>query len=368
MEGSGHPGSRPGRRGGAAALLSALFVAAVAGCGSDGGGGGGAAAPTATPGLPTPTPTDSLATPRGFVLTSFRFVFPTHDGDPCPQGLNQGPAQMRQDGGQAFPDDCADPLANVDPSFKTLDAPGVLDGFDLDGVASSSTSPGADECAHDDFSSPSGEPGNDFQLWRAIGCIPGFQEGEIVEGVLTNAVQDGSMTMLVEVEGVDDPRNDDSVSVRIFASTDTPPKGADGSVLPYGTLSAHPDPRYHSAPLSAPLVDGVVTIGPVDIRLRLNIQIVNAELFLRDAFLALELAEDGTLKGKLSGFWGVEDVYEIFGRQAGPPGRDALQYTCSGLYAALEREADGGFDPATQTCSSLSVLYRFDAVPAFVAK
>jgi len=61
-------------------------------------------------------------------------------------------------------------------------------------------------------------------------------------------------------------------------------------------------------------------------------------------------------------------IVESLGFGFAPPGRDALQYTCSGLYAALEREADGGFDPATHTCSSLAVLYRFDAVPAFVAK
>ena len=164
----------------------------------------------------------------------------THDADPCPGGFNLSPAEHVP----ALADDCANPLANQDPLFKTVAAAGTVDGVDLDGIVSSKDAPAAGECAHDDFVGPAGEPGIDLQYWRAVGCVRGFQHGEIADIVIDQAVRDGSMTILVEVRGIDDLQNDDAVRVQVFASTDPPPIGADGSVLPYGTLSAHGDARY----------------------------------------------------------------------------------------------------------------------------
>ena len=93
----------------------------------------------------------------------------------------------------------------------------------------------------------------------------GFQHGEIADTVINQAVRDGSMTILLQVRGVDDPANDDDVRVQVFASTDSPPVGADGSVLPYGTLSADRDARYRSTVGDGRIVDGVLTAGPMDV-------------------------------------------------------------------------------------------------------
>jgi hypothetical protein len=101
---------------------------------------------------------------------------------------------------------------------------------------------------------------------------------------------------------------------------------------------------------------------------RLNIQIVAGDLTFHDASLRLTLAPDGTAYGALFGFQPVEELYDIYGRKAGPAGAAALGYTCSGLYAALASEADGDYDAASGRCTSLSVGYQFTAVPAFVAR
>ncbi|MEW6271189.1 MAG: hypothetical protein AB1689_18055 [Thermodesulfobacteriota bacterium] len=183
------------------------------------------------------------------------------------------------------------------------------------------------------------------------------------------AVRDGSMTILVDVRGVDDPRNDDDVEVQLFSSRDAPPVGGDGSVLPFGTLSIDPDERYHGTVGRGRIVDGVVTAGPMDVRLRLNIQIVVGDLVFRDAHVRLELQDDGSALGGLYGYEPVDAVYEIFGRQAGTiGGKEALGYSCTGLHAALRSLADGHFDPASGACSSLSAAYRFTGIPAFVAR
>jgi hypothetical protein len=265
-------------------------------------------------------------------------------------------------------DDCNDPEAVHDPLFQTIALPGRIDGVDLDRIVSQSGAPASGECAHDDFTGPDGEPGVDFQYWRAVGCVRGFQPAEIADTVISQAVRDGSMTILVQLRGVDDPQNDDDVRVQVFASRDSPPVGADGSVLPYGTLSADSDPDYRSTVGHGRIVDGVLTAGPFDVKVRINIQIVAGDLTFHAARLRVNLQPDGTADGMIYGFEPVAELYDIFGRQAGVAGALALGYTCSGLYSALLSQADGDYDEASGRCTSISVGYRFEAVPAFIAR
>lgn len=341
----------------------ALVCLLLAACGGSS-GSGGSATPTPTPG---PSPTPDFARARGFVVSSFGFVFPDTGADACPSGFNRGPVERQAAGLPPLPDDCRAPESYADPDFATLASGGTVDALDIDGASSRRDDGGA--CAHDDFTALDGTPGADDQLWRAIGCIRGFQSGDIVGSVVDGAVRDGSMTILVDVQGVDDPQNDDDVTVQVFSSKDAPPRGGDGSVLPYGTLGIDPDERFHSTVGRGRIENGVVIAGPLDVRIRLNIQIVLGELSFRDAFVRVALHPDGTASGGIFGFAPVDDVYEIFGRQAGTiGGKEALGYTCAGLYQALMSQADGGFDPETGSCTTISTAYRFDGVPAFVAR
>jgi hypothetical protein len=329
-----------------------LLSAGLFGCGSS--SGGSDAAP--------------LASVRGYVVSSFGYVYPEHAGEACPGGFNRGAIEMRLDGETPIPDDCNEPQAHSDPGFKTLQAPGSFPGIDLDGRSSSVSGPLADECPHDDFASADGDGGLDYQLWRAIGCVRGFQQGEIADIVVGGAVREGSMTILLEVSEMDAELDDEQLSVRVFASTEKPPTGSDGNVLPFATLTAHADERYHSTVGAGAMAGGVITAGPMDVRLRLNIQIVEGDLTFSDAYVRMETLPDGSVSGVILGYQEVDEVYEIFGRQAGRAGAEALSYTCTGLWAALHSQADGGYDPATGMCSSISVAYRFTAIPAFVVQ
>jgi hypothetical protein len=176
------------------------------------------------------------------------------------------------------------------------------------------------------------------------------------------------MTILLQVRGVDDLENDDDVRVQVFASPDSPPVGGDGTVLPYGTLSADSNPGYRSTVGRGRIVGGVLTAGPLDVKVRINIQIVAGDLPFNDARLRLRIEPDGTAEGTLYGFEPVAELYDIFGRQAGLAGALALGYTCSGLHAALTSQADGEYDEASGRCTSISVGYRFEGVPAFIAR
>jgi hypothetical protein len=295
-------------------------------------------------------------------------MYPEHDEDPCGGVFTRGPLDMRLEDGFVAPDNCLDPESVSDPEFKTLDGPGRFDGFDLDGLISAQAAPGAGECAHDDFSGMSGEQGFDYQFWRAVGCIRGFQKGGISHIVVEEAVVNGSMTILVDLAGVDDEQNDSQVSAQVFGSTDVPAVGADGELLPFATLSIHEDEQYHGGLGNGEIVDGVLIAGPMDINLRLNIQIVDGNQTMLDGYLRMEFLPDGTVKGQMFGYQPIVEAYNIFGIQAGPAGAEAISYTCTGIWEALKSKADGHFDPATGTCSTISVAYRFEAVPAFVAK
>lgn len=304
----------------------------------------------------------------GFVVASFASVVPTFEAGACPGGFNLGPVERLTRGLPPLADDCLDPEASQDPDFRTFDAPGTLDGVDLDGKVSRRAAPDDDRCPHDDFSGPLGEPGFDLQLWRAVGCIRGFQAGEIADIVVGQAVRDGSMTVLVEVRGLDSWEADDAVRVQVFGSLDAPPIGATGTVLPYGTLTVHPDARYRSGVGAGSVRDGVLTAGPMDVRVPINIQIVAGDLTFRHAWISLARQADGSVRGQIFGYQPLEEFYDIFGRKAGQAGAAALGYTCTGFHAALVSEADGDYDAGTGRCTSLSTGYHLTAVPAFVAR
>ena len=333
--------------------LTALLIFFAA-CGSNGGSDS--------------STTERASTRRGYVLSSFSYVYPEHDEEPCPGGFTKGPIEMRLEDGVVLPDDCLDPESVSDPGFRTLDGPARFRGFDLDGAFSTIGAPAENECTHQDFSNASGEIGFDYQFWRAVGCVRGFQKNEISHNVIEEAVTNGSMTILLDIEGVDDENDDGTVMAQVFGSTDVPAIGADGEMLPFATLSIHEDTQYHGGIGEGEIVNGVLIAGPMDINLRLNIQIVDGNQTLRDAYLRMEFNPDGSVDGQMYGFQPIEEAYNIFGIQAGIAGASALSYTCTGLWQALKDNADGHFDPESGTCSTISVAYRFEAVPAFVAK
>ena len=307
-------------------IASALSLASF-GCGeassgaagtTGGGGTGGAQAAQVLPGL-------------GFVASSFGFYYPD------------------------------------DPSAG-------LDGFDLDDRVSSSDSPGVGECAHNDWMSPHQEPGIDYGFLEIIGnealredgkhVFGGFHEGQLVDGVIGGAVKNGSMTILLQVEGLDDPQNDDDVRVQIYSSEDSPALGTDNSVLLGATLGVHPDPRFHSGSVKGTLVDGVLVAGPIDLLFPIDIMIVKDELLIHDSWLRLELREEG-FEGTVSGYWDVSNIRDIIGVPTTDNG-NAANFSIEQFDAAMAELADGNYDADIGLCTSFSTMFRFSGVEAFI--
>src|SRR6185436_11062193 len=91
------------------------------------------------------------------------------------------------------------------------------------------------------FTGVDGEPGVDNQLYRAIGCTK----------YRGNARRDYphiySDPFLIDIRGVDDPRNDDHVEVGISSTDDVPLEGSDGRALARQTLGPSRNARWRAS-------------------------------------------------------------------------------------------------------------------------
>ena len=357
-------------------VCCALAMLAVAGLGS------GVAAAGAT---------------KGFVVTQMAFVTNDDMKADCPGGLAESskdfylkslpPAEAKRLGdganfeelltilyapggdhgpGKRTHTQCSDPTDFKGPPLPTIQG-NVAGGMNLDGRKMSVPGDVApNSCAHAKFTSPSGEPGIDNQFWRAMGCIRGYRPDADIVKYQNNNIRGGEYTVLIELTGVDDMRNDPDVEVGIYASPDHVTADTAQNIVPDSSLSAPDDPRYR-AMAHGRIVDGVLTTDPTDVRLKYNSQgYVDTDYYIKGARLRLELKPDGTAKGMLGGYYDLETFYDGFIRQAQVITSVLLSYTCPGVYRALNDMADGYPDPKTGKCTALSTAFTLEAIPAFI--
>ncbi len=133
--------------------------------------------------------------------------------------------------------------------------------------------------------------------------------------------------------------------------------------MPHSSFRPHADTAYH-ADLGPPTaVADAWLAGPADVRLQLNIQIVEADLLLRDAYVRMSVAEDGTMAGVLQGYWSSESLVEVLASTDAHLG--ALGYSLEEFQAVLDAHADRS--PGEDgVCTALSAAFAFTGVPAFV--
>lgn len=349
----------------------------------------------------------------GFVVTEISYVLgpDAKDSGACPAGMTAGlrglvEAYARTPQGQRGNDEktdayqrrlvaavntatngqniCMFPEATApDPGWRMASGPVELDGIDLDGQDSSpGKRPASGTCSHQDFRGPNGGRGIDNQFYRVVGCTTGFQSTGQANNFQTE-MYTGSWGILITLSGVDDLRNDKDVAVGIYANADPIQLSAARAALPYATYAIDRDPRYRGL-TRGQIIDGVLTIDPVDVRFHNIVNSMIDDRVLRGARLRLTFTADGGMEGFLAGYTPVEDMYDMnygarhsrtakgeiaperlrVGTSVGRAG--ALGHTCNGAYHALYDAADGHRDPATGRCTSISTQYRIRVAPAFV--
>ncbi len=335
---------------------------------------------------------------RGYVMSYWSEEIPKIDPGECPEGLNVTEAdyypeqwatfmaarkQIRDDGGYLRwdndllpPDACQNPLSQPDPGFLTLDGPATVHGFDLDGIDSRRAGSTAASCAHDDFVGHDGEAGIDNQYWRLMGCIDGYRPNGLMDRLFesNSKMTEGSYAILIEISGMDDPKNDDEIEVQLLSANAPATVDANGGIMQNVSVAVHEDPRYHNPVARGKIVDGILTTEPIDIRIKEKQQTSDNEYWFREARLRAEILEDGGIKGVIGAYWDTTNLYSFTNEQhigEYHQGRNAAYnrgFMCAGLYHAMARVADGHPDPETGQCTSISTAFLFEAVPAFVIR
>ncbi len=382
----------PGFRTSSLLVVTLALGLALAGC--DAGSGGGASGAS-----PSGVSTGPSGAVRGYVMARWHDEIPHDDPGECPEGLNVTEAdyypeqwatymaerrRFRDSTGRFLPwdhellppDACQDPLAQPDPGFMTLDGPARVAGLDLDGVDSVASAGTPGGCAHDDFTSPDGETGIDDQHWRLMGCIRGYRPNDLMDRLFqaNTMVKEGGYAILLEITGMDDPRNDDEVAVQILSAAEPVTTDAAGGILDHVSVTAHPDPRFQNAIARGRIEDGILTTEPVDVRVKVKQQTQDNFAWYRDARIRAEVQEDGRIVGVLGGYWDLENFWSMLNEHwigERHQGRNAAfnrGFMCSGIYHAMSRVADGHPDPETGQCTSLSTTVHFEAIPAFVIR
>jgi len=248
-------------------------------------------------------------------------------------------------------------------------------GLDLDGDAGGKA--GAATCAHENFQSPTGTAGIDNQEYRAMGCTLELRGkdgdgGDQLSG-LRQFHSSGEWTQVILLKGVDSLIDDPDVEV-IYANTaDRPEIDSKGQFLRGISFTVNDTAPRHRNVLHGHIHNGVLTTDPADIALAQtwgqggarDIRGNRTRYRYRQGRLRLEFQPDGSLRGLIGGYRPVADV--IVSPMLGGYGSAAVAgIDCAAELATLRHFADGGRDPGTGQCTTISSAMRIGAVPAFV--
>lgn len=251
-----------------------------------------------------------------------------------------------------------------DPGFVTPQAD-VVRGFDLDNDDGSGPAP-AHTRKHRNFVSPDGRHGIDNQLFSVQGCIAGWRRNGFLPMIGNELRRAGGLSIVVEVSGIDDDRNDDDVAVSIYYSTD--PIRRDGTskiILPDYTYRVSSETQFSQdfVRFRGKLVNGVVTTEPID---QVTMHEGPASTWtLMKPRMRIELLPDGTMKGELGGYRDWRKFLEMAFFQASDY-ENTIGFQAPGMYNAVRRAADGLKDPVTGEFNGISAAYELEGVPAFI--
>ena len=241
---------------------------------------------------------------------------------------------------------------------KRFDIPslenGVVEGFNLDGLISEE---GDNEtCGHTDYTNPQGEQGIDNQLgylWNLIEPTVGA-----AETLLQGAINEGRFVMIIELLELDDPWNDDNVTLNIFPADIDPEIGTFGTIAPDQTAH-YTDTSVGTTIENLPLVDGVLEAGPFSFDLPIDILEAQFTMNLRNGYIRLEVQDDNTFSGVISGAASVSEVLEELHKT---DASDEVAY----VDPLFRFNADMGKENGE--CDLLSMAFTYEATTIYVVR
>jgi hypothetical protein len=291
----------------------------------------------------------------------------------CPTGLNDGP---REQFAQLFPQDKGQKWtieqtqlaregdiyfpARSEDGFVFKEAQGkIAPGLNLDGKVDGS-----------DFTNTDGVKGVDNQLFRALGCLAGWNG----EGIPFINFQDTtylrrhiSNRYMFEITEVDDLTNDPDVIVTTYRGLDPLLADATGEgFIPGGTQRV--DARFgkiYQARLKGKIVDGVLTTEPTDGLIPNSIAFdTSAHQLLRGMQFNLKLTPDRAT-GVIGGYADIYSWMLQFKTSWGTHHAAYGQVASQSLTRAMYRLADGYPDETGQN-TALSAALDGDWIQVYI--
>lgn len=251
-----------------------------------------------------------------------------------------------------------------DPGFQSPQVD-VVRGFDLDGDGGKGTAP-AHMRRHKNFVSPDGRKGIDNQLFTVLGCIEGWRRNGFLPMIGNELRRAGGLSILVEISGIDDERNDKDVAVTIYYSTD--PLRRDGTskiVLPDFTyrVSEATELSQDFARFKGRIVNGVVWTDPIDKVVMHEGPASTWPLF--KPRMRIELLANGNMTGTLGGYRDWRQFLSMAFFQASDY-ENTIGFQAPAMYFATRRAADGLKDLVTGEFNGISAAYEMEGIPAFI--
>jgi hypothetical protein len=237
-----------------------------------------------------------------------------------------------------------------------------LDGTE-DGHATAKT------CAHKKFETPDGQKGIDNQMYRLIGCNYGWHPDFGIYDANANETRknNGLGMVLLEISDVDDPRNDDDVTVTIYRSIDPYITDGSGDYVPFSSYRIDTfdgKPRYGDK-LHGKIVDGELITEPKDARVPWYGNYTYVSYRAHDFRIKMKISPDGaTAKGMAAGYFETEQFLHYF-LGLGSAHSNGFA-NCPAMYVAAHELSDGYPDPKTGECTALSAAYDIKAVAAYI--
>lgn len=256
----------------------------------------------------------------------------------------------------AWPDDIDRPQVAVMTrlGFAREEPLGVAPGFDVDGRVSDGDDPAG--CYWEDLESPEGQDGVDNQFATLVPALE-VAGGGVVEDFIQTAIHDGSILVMLILEGLDDPVDDDHLVITMTSGVGKPLVGTDGYLVPGQTFALDPDAAV--SVMDASLTGGEITAGPFDGSLPVVVFGIQYVLELRDAWITFELTAEGDLRdGLFGGGITVDSLVEV-AELSGD--KDVI-----GLFGPLIPNAADLAPGPDGVCTQVSAALSFDGAGAFV--
>ncbi|MEZ4268062.1 MAG: hypothetical protein R3F39_16980 [Myxococcota bacterium] len=245
-------------------------------------------------------------------------------------------------------------LAVIDRlAFARVETTGVSYGFDLDDRVSDASDPAG--CFQADFVSPSGATGidNNFGSLFPFFAAAGIGAAEVL---LQSTIEEGGILLMFQLDGVDDPLNDEQVALTVRTGLGKPLIATDGLILPGQTFHLRPD-SPDSTTQTGRIVDGLLTAGPMDTVLRVQVLGDIYEMPIYGATIRARVTEDGGLADGVIGTGiAIADLLKV-----GESNSDVLNAM------VLLFDATGDLAPdANGVCQQVSAAILFNAVSAYL--